>query len=96
MNWPHLITTIFMAFAASFIEFIEALTVALAVGMVRGWRSALKLFIDDNALTFGSLGWILISAFGLHYFSFSQTTTGILFFLGFAAILIYSIMQATE
>ena len=41
MHWLHLIPTVFTAFAASFIEFVEALTVILAVGMTRGWRSAL-------------------------------------------------------
>ena len=28
------------AFFASFVEFVEALTVVLAVGVTRGWRSA--------------------------------------------------------
>ncbi len=33
--------TLAAAFMASLVEFVEALTVVLAVGMVRGWRSAL-------------------------------------------------------
>jgi uncharacterized membrane protein len=33
--------TILASFAASLVEFVEALTVVLAVGMVRGWRGAL-------------------------------------------------------
>ncbi len=36
-NW----TTIVAAFLASLVEFVEALTIVLAVGTVRGWRSAL-------------------------------------------------------
>ena len=33
--------TVLASFAASFVEFVEALTVVLAIGAVRGWRSAL-------------------------------------------------------
>jgi uncharacterized membrane protein len=36
-TWPSMLA----AFLASLVEFIEALTVVLAVGTVRGWRSAL-------------------------------------------------------
>jgi hypothetical protein len=32
---------VFPAFAASLVEFVEALTIALAVGVTRQWRSAL-------------------------------------------------------
>ena len=41
MNWTHAGPTILAAFLASFVEFVEALTIVLAVGIVRGWRSAL-------------------------------------------------------
>ncbi len=41
MNWTHVGPTIAAAFLASLVEFIEALTVVLAVGAVRGWRGAL-------------------------------------------------------
>ncbi|MCW3052633.1 MAG: hypothetical protein JWN14_1803 [Chthonomonadales bacterium] len=41
MNWTHAWPTITAAFLASFVEFVEALTIVLAVGIVRGWRSAL-------------------------------------------------------
>lgn len=40
-NWAHLAPTILAAFFASMVEFVEALTVILAVGAVRGWRGAL-------------------------------------------------------
>ena len=45
MNWLQLgpaATVAFLgAFLASFVEFVEAATIVLAVGTVRGWRSAL-------------------------------------------------------
>lgn len=40
-HWTALIPTAMAAFAASLVEFVEALTIILAVGIVRGWRSAL-------------------------------------------------------
>jgi uncharacterized membrane protein len=39
-NWVHLGTSIVTSFVASLVECVEALTVVLAVGSVRGWRSA--------------------------------------------------------
>ncbi|MGH8115207.1 MAG: COG4280 domain-containing protein, partial [Rhodanobacteraceae bacterium] len=39
--WAHAGPTVVAAFLASTVEFVEALTVVLAVGAVRGWRSAL-------------------------------------------------------
>ena len=39
--WIHVAPTILAAFLASSVEFVEALTVILAVGSVRGWRDAL-------------------------------------------------------
>jgi uncharacterized membrane protein len=41
MNWLHLAPAVTAAFLASFVEFVEAATIVLAVGTVRGWRSAL-------------------------------------------------------
>src|SRR5438876_9993916 len=41
VNWVHAGPSLMAAFLASFVEFIEALTVVLAVGTVRGWRPAL-------------------------------------------------------
>ena len=40
-GWTRIGTTVVAAFLASLVEFVEALTVVLAVGSVRGWRSAL-------------------------------------------------------
>src|SRR5438128_7045813 len=41
MSWAHVGTVIVAAFLASLVEFVEALTIVLAVGTTRGWRSAL-------------------------------------------------------
>ncbi len=41
-NWAHLLPTLLASFLASMVEFVEALTVILAVGTVRGWRAALS------------------------------------------------------
>jgi uncharacterized membrane protein len=41
MNWTHAAPSILASFLASMVECVEALTVVLAVGSVRGWRSAL-------------------------------------------------------
>ena len=40
-SWAHMGTSIVASFLASMVEGVEALTVILAVGSVRGWRSAL-------------------------------------------------------
>ncbi len=39
--WPHIGTALTASYLASFVEFVEALTVVLAVGISRGWRFAL-------------------------------------------------------
>jgi Ca2+/H+ antiporter, TMEM165/GDT1 family len=41
VNWAHAWPSMLAAFLASLVEFVEALTVVLAVGTVRGWRGAL-------------------------------------------------------
>jgi len=41
IDWTHAGATVLAAFLASLVEFIEALTIVLAVGTVRGWRPAL-------------------------------------------------------
>ncbi|WP_433984776.1 hypothetical protein RBB78_10130 [Tunturiibacter empetritectus] len=41
IGWAHIGTSITASFLASLVECVEALTVVLAVGSVRGWRSAL-------------------------------------------------------
>ncbi len=41
MIWAHAVPTAFAAFLASTVEAVEALTIVLAVGSVRGWRDAI-------------------------------------------------------
>jgi Ca2+/H+ antiporter, TMEM165/GDT1 family len=41
MTWTHVGPAVIAAFLASLVEFVEALTVVLAVGAVRGWRDSL-------------------------------------------------------
>jgi len=41
LDWTHAGSSALAAFLASLVEFVEALTVVLAVGAVRGWRGAL-------------------------------------------------------
>jgi uncharacterized membrane protein len=41
MSWAHVGTVILASFLASLVECVEALTIVLAVGTTRGWRSAL-------------------------------------------------------
>jgi uncharacterized membrane protein len=41
MDWIHAGTPALASFLASLVEFVEALTIVLAVGSVRGWRPAL-------------------------------------------------------
>ena len=40
-SWAHVGPPMLAAFLASLVEFVEALTIVLAVGTVRGWRPAL-------------------------------------------------------
>lgn len=41
IDWAHSGAVVAAAFLASLVEFVEALTIVLAVGTVRGWRPAL-------------------------------------------------------
>jgi uncharacterized membrane protein len=41
MSWPVFFSTALPGFLASLVEFVEALTIVLAVGVTRGWRAAL-------------------------------------------------------
>jgi Ca2+/H+ antiporter, TMEM165/GDT1 family len=41
LDWAHAGPAFVAAFLASLVEFVEALTVVLAIGVVRGWRDAL-------------------------------------------------------
>src|SRR5437899_2115972 len=77
IDWTHIGPSVTAAFLGSLVEFIEALTIVLAVGTVRGWRSAMlgtsmgvllgrpMARVTENTLKF-AVG-ILISAFGVFW-----------------------------
>jgi len=50
IDWTHDGAALLAAFLASLVEFIEALTIVLAVGTVRGWRPALVGAAGGTAL----------------------------------------------
>jgi uncharacterized membrane protein len=60
-TWVHVGPSVLAAFLASLVEFVEALTIVLAVGTVRGWRPALAgtaggvLFLAAILVFFGPL-----------------------------------------
>jgi uncharacterized membrane protein len=41
MGWTNSASAVLASFLASLVEFVEALTIVLAVGVTRGWRSAI-------------------------------------------------------
>ena len=59
-TWAHSAPTVLAAFLAALVEFVEALTIVLAVGVTRGWRSSLSgaisgvLFLTLLVVFFGS------------------------------------------
>ncbi len=59
MPWSHFAATSIPAFLASVVEFVEALTIVLAVGVTRGWHAAVTgavagaLFLIVLVLVFG-------------------------------------------
>lgn len=80
MTWSHIATAGLPAFLASLVEFVEALTIVLAVGVTRGWRSALLgtlggiVFLAILILVFGP-------ALALVPLAILQFTIGILLLL---------------
>ena len=59
MSYIHAGSTILASFMASLVEFVEALTVVLAVGTVRGWRAAILGSVSALIVLF-----ILVAIFG--------------------------------
>lgn len=66
--WAHAAPSILASFLASLVEFVEALTIVLAVGTVRGWRPG-----EDLSL-FGLAGGFLAAAM-IGVFSAKSITT---------------------
>jgi uncharacterized membrane protein len=50
IDWGHSGPAVIAAFVASLVEFVEALTIVLAVGVTRGWRWALIGTAADTLL----------------------------------------------
>ncbi len=59
VDWAHVGAAATAAFLASLVEFVEALTIVLAVGTVRGWRPALAGALAGGLLLIG-----IVAAFG--------------------------------
>jgi uncharacterized membrane protein len=62
--WAHAAPSVVAAFLGSLVEFVEALTIVLAVGTVRGWHPALFGALSGGAVLVGSvilLGPVLLS-----------------------------------
>ena len=59
MEWTHSTPAVLASFLASLVEFVEALTIVLVVGVTRGWRSAIT-----GALLATTLLIVLVLAFG--------------------------------
>jgi uncharacterized membrane protein len=80
MSWTHITSSGLAAFLASLVEFVEALTIVLAVGTTRGWKSALAgtalgvVFLAALVVIFGAT----LLAIPLHYL---QLVLGILLLL---------------
>ena len=89
IQWP----TILAAFLASLVEFVEALTIVLAVGAVRGWRPALT-----GAGAAAALLAVLVAAFGPHLASLNehlfQLVVGVLLLLFGLRWLLKAILRA--
>src|SRR5258706_13253225 len=80
IDWIHIGPHVTAAFLASLVEFIEALTIVLAVGTVRGWRSAL-IGTGGGLITLGVLVASLGSALSAIPISVLQLVIGSLLLL---------------
>jgi len=80
MDWVHVMPAVTAAFIGSFVEFVEAFTIILAVGTVQGWRPALW----GTAAGFALLA-VLVLALGPLFTSIPlhalQLTVGVLLLL---------------
>jgi uncharacterized membrane protein len=80
IDWAHAGATVLAAFLASMVEFVEALTIVLAVGTVRGWRPALS-GAAIGAVALAALVAVLGPVLGLVPIAWLQTTVGVLLLL---------------
>src|ERR1700682_2293793 len=80
IDWIHTGPHVTAAFLASLVEFVEALTIVLAVGTVRGWRPAL-IGTGGGLVTLLGLVAILGRALGAIPISVLQLVIGLLLLL---------------
>jgi uncharacterized membrane protein len=80
IDWIHIGPHVTAAFLASLVEFVEALTIVLAVGTVRGWRSAL-IGTGGGLMALGALVASLGRALGAIPISVLQLVIGLLLLL---------------
>jgi uncharacterized membrane protein len=80
IDWIHIWPHVTAAFLASLVEFVEALTIVLAVGTVRGWRPAL-IGTGSGLITLGALVAVLGRALGAIPISILQLVIGLLLLL---------------
>jgi uncharacterized membrane protein len=80
IDWIHIGPHVTAAFLASLVEFVEALTIVLAVGTVRGWRPAL-IGTGGGLITLGALVVILGRALDAIPISVLQLVIGLLLLL---------------
>ncbi len=80
IDWTHIGPSVTAAFLGSLVEFIEALTIVLAVGTVRGWRSAM-LGTSMGVLLLAALVAFLGPALGVIPIAVLQLVVGVLLLL---------------
>ena len=80
IEWTRIGPPVTAAFLGSLVEFIEALTIVIAVGTVRGWRSAM-LGTSMGVLLLAALVILLGPALGLIPITLLQLAVGVLLLL---------------
>jgi uncharacterized membrane protein len=93
LGWSHAGTPMLAAFLASLVEFVEALTIVLAVGTVRGWRPALS-GAALGVVALGLLVAVLGPALSLVPLRYLQLGVGVLLLLFGARWLRKAILRA--
>ena len=80
MDWTATVSAISASFLASFVEVVEAFTIVLAVGTVRGWRPALR-GTGAGLAVLAALVLVLGPMFSLIPLKLLQTVVGVLLLL---------------
>jgi uncharacterized membrane protein len=80
IEWTRVGPSVTAAFLGSLVEFIEALTIVIAVGTVRGWRSAM-LGTSMGVLLLAAIVILLGPALGLIPITLLQLAVGVLLLL---------------